>query len=244
MTTIIGLDCATREAKMAVARGSLVSGTVSVNEILIGSAHSFLIDPIMRWITASQRVLLAFDAPLGWPAGLAEALIRHRAGDPIRQQPHTLFRRYTDQVVRKRLGKQPLDVGADRIARTALSALIFLKELRQRTGKKIPLAWSEKFPGRIAAIEVYPAGTLAAYHQSSTGYKGKKGKKAREKLIYFINREIDIEIDHGILFENDHALDAALCVLAGADFGRGACIQPDDRSLAKKEGWIWVRKPE
>ena len=43
-------------------------------------------------------------------------------------------------VVRDRIGKQSLDVGADRIARTAHAALQLLHELRGRLGKPIPLA--------------------------------------------------------------------------------------------------------
>ena len=42
---------------------------------------------------------------------------------------------------------------------------------------------------------------------------------------------------------SDDALDAALCCTAAADFLRGNAFEPQDIDLARKEGWIWVRKP-
>jgi hypothetical protein len=43
------------------------------------------------------------------------------------------------------------------------------------------------------------------------------------------------------MVHTDHALDAVLCVCAGLDFLSGEAVAPDDLSLAKREGWIWVR---
>jgi hypothetical protein len=42
---------------------------------------------------------------------------------------------------------------------------------------------------------------------------------------------------------SDDALDAALCCAAAADFMSGNVFEPQDIDLARKEGWIWVRKP-
>jgi hypothetical protein len=61
----------------------------------------------------------AIDAPLGWPKPLAETLIDHRAGMPIETPANAMFRRTTDLFIQRKLKKTPLDVGADRIARTA-----------------------------------------------------------------------------------------------------------------------------
>jgi hypothetical protein len=57
--------------------------------------------------------LIAIDAPLGWPKPLAETLIKHRAGMPIETPANAMFRRNTDLFIQTRLGKRPLDVGAD-----------------------------------------------------------------------------------------------------------------------------------
>ena len=38
-------------------------------------------------------------------------------------------------------------------------------------------------------------------------------------------------------------VDAVVCVLAGEDFIADRATNPDDRSLAEREGWIWAAKP-
>jgi hypothetical protein len=44
-------------------------------------------------------VLLAIDAPLGWPKQLAETLINHRAGMPIETPANVMFRRTTNLFI-------------------------------------------------------------------------------------------------------------------------------------------------
>jgi hypothetical protein len=44
------------------------------------------------------------------------------------------------------------------------------------------------------------------------------------------------------MVEDDDVLDAAICVLSGFYFASNQCFEPEDMMLAKKEGWIWVRK--
>ena len=48
-----------------------------------------------------------------------------------------------------------------------------------------------------------------------------------------------------ILEHNADVLDAVVCVLAGVDFvtGQATGPGPDILEMAKKEGWIWVRRP-
>ena len=91
---------------------------------------------------ASGSVLIALDAPLGWPQALAETLPAHFAGKAPRSKANKMFRRRTDEVVQEKLKKQPLDVGADKIARATHAALQFLGSIREATGLAVPLAWS------------------------------------------------------------------------------------------------------
>jgi hypothetical protein len=188
--------------------------------------------------------LLALDAPLGWPVGMGRVLGGHEAGAPIRLEANSLFRRWTDRAVREATGKRPLDVGAERIARTAHAALGLLQALRERTGEAIPLAWEPRLGAGISAIEVYPAGTLAAYGVDARGYKQREGIAARRALLRFLREQVRLPADRSLMAENDDALDAALCVLAGLDFLRGQAMAPKELELARKEGWIWIRKPE
>lgn len=53
----------------------------------------------------------------------------HEAGKPIRVPKDQFFRRGTDRFIHQTLGQRPLDVGADRIGRTAHAALTLIQDL-------------------------------------------------------------------------------------------------------------------
>lgn len=242
MHTIIGVDCATQPEKTGMALAHLDGADLSVDEPELGSKRcepkDTIKDTITKWIRkrleSHQRVLIALDAPLGWPASLGRSLVKHRAGDAIALCSDQLFRRRTDDEIKKRLGKRPLEVGADRIARTARAALKLLDELRQELGLEIPLAWNPEEPGQVAAIEVYPAATLLARDSSDPGHAWE-----------VIQQELGLA-DAQPRNPSPHKRDAVLCALAGTDFLRGLSVAPtpDDLETAKKEGWIWARRSE
>lgn len=240
-TTIVGIDCATQAKRVGLALGHDDGQTASITQVLVGSMIDSIVDTIAAWTTPNQPTLLALDAPLGWPAGLGQELHQHQAGAPLVEEANHLFRRQTDRIIKKQTGKLPLDVGADRIARTAHAALALLQALRRRTGQAIPLAWQPEFGPGIQAIEVYPAGTLAAYGVDARGYKKPEGRAQRSALLDFLGQRLGLPQDRTLMEDNDDALDAALCVLAGVDFLRGRAMEPDDLQTTVKEGWIWIR---
>lgn len=244
-TTIIGIDAATEAKKLGLARGRLQGDRVVVSEVVLGSEVGSITEitaTVASWIAGDT--LIAIDAPLGWPMPLGQTLREHRAGGAIEAEANELFRRVTDRFVHATLGKLPLDVGADRIARTAHAALRRLGELRRLTRLDIPLAWAPEVRG-VACIEVYPAATLRARGIDSSGCKGKKdGTVAqRRRVLEAVRGEIGLEVEDDRLVGCDDRLDAMLCVLAGADFLRGRCVAPDERQRgwAEVEGWIWVK---
>jgi predicted RNase H-like nuclease len=238
---IIGVDCATVAQKVGLALCVVGEGRPRLDQLLVGESWPAIDEQLAHWATGPT--LLAVDAPLGWPAPMADALHGHRAGAELPHATNTLFRRRTDDVVAAHLGKRPLDVGADRIARTAHTALSFLARLKETLGKTIPLAWR---PGPIdgpAAIEVYPAGTLAARGLPHSGYKARTShaSELRQRLVDAVRQELSVKDDAAILMvQSDHALDAVLCTVAGLDFLGGDVLQPSDLELAKREGWIWI----
>lgn len=243
-TTIIGVDCAVESTRTGYAIGHLAKRKTVVTEVGTGRGVESLCASLASRVEG--RTLFALDAPLGWPRALGSQLQRHLAGVPLTEgDAHVLFRRGTDRFVRSRLGLQPLDVGADRIARTAHAALQFLRCLRQELGADIPLAWSPDFQDDIAAIEVYPAGTLTANGIRSRGYKKKGSREARCEIVQFLRGQETFEIAEDIsrLEENHDALDATVCILAAMDFLAGKAMPPPDLATAKKEGWIWVLDP-
>lgn len=246
---LIGIDCSTSPRKVGLAMGQLRGGELSIDAIAPTMGKLAEIEAtIQGWL--GPRTLLAIDAPLGWPATMADALHSHVAGallGSIETASNLMFRRETDRVIQARLGQTPLDVGADRIARTAHSALAMLDRLRSATERPIELAWRPGDVPESSAIEVYPAATLRARGWPYRGYKCREAKcrAVRETIYARLAGELSIcAAAKGPMLESDHVLDAGLCVLAGADFARGRGIRPENEALARREGWIWVRPPE
>jgi len=240
-TRIIGIDCATNAKNVGLALCTFTDGRPRIEEVTIGKTWSTIEAQVASW--ATSRTLLALDAPLGWPAPLGESLHAHRAGAGFDQMPNAMFRRSTDDAVAQRLGKRPLDVGSDRIARTAHAALSFLERLRKLLDAPIPLAWEPAPIDALVAIEVYPAGTLAARDLPHSRYKGsgEPASSLRRELTRAVGEQVSLGAPAaGEMARTDHALDAVLCVCAGLDFLSGEAVGPKDLSLAKREGWIWV----
>lgn len=243
--TTIGIDCATDPRRVGLALGRYEEGRTSVDAVTLGARALPPAEVVAPWIRdAPGPVLLALDAPLGWPVPLGRALGLHRAGAPLDDTAHALFRRSTDRFVKERIGKQSLDVGADRIARTAHAALDLLGRLRKQSGTAIPLAWEPGSNG-TAAIEVYPAATLRAHGIGARGYKkkGAPGVEARERVAAALGDRMALPPDRSVLWESDDALDAVICLLAAQDFLLCDALAPPNQMLAEREGWIWVRAP-
>ena len=243
MTTIVGIDCATDPKSVGLALGSFSSGGSAIDHVQMGSSKSLPVDVVTEWVEDStQPTLFALDAPLGWPAPLARALQNHVAGEMLEAKAHNLFRRATDRYVREITGKQSLDVGADRIARTAYAALKLIHDLRQRLNSPIPLAWYPELSCHHA-IEVYPAATLIAHGIETRGYKAANGWRERERIVDAMRSRIGVDLEIPGIKKRSDGLDAVICVLAAVDFLSGRALPPDAHSPVEKEGWIWFRNP-
>ncbi len=236
---VVGIDAATDARRTGIAFATWSPHVTRVAAARPGESADDLARHTAAWVADAQRWLIAIDAPLGWPAPLGQRLPGHRAGAPLGSDPDQLFSRHTDRAIRQRVGKTPLEVGADRIARTAVAALDLLAAIAHRVGTPIPLAWTPDFSGPAAAIEVYPAGTLQAMGLRATGYK--KDQQRRTQLARTLGRQL--ALPKGVS-ANEHVLDACLCVLAAADFLAGRAPGPDDAKRAAREGWIWVREAD
>lgn len=241
--TVIGIDCSTAAGKVGIARAIKASDGWQVLDVTACSADRRPVDVVAHWIDAAPgNVLLALDAPLGWPVALGRSLVDHRAGAAIDVTANKLFRRATDEFVREKLGKQSLDVGADRIARTAHWTLAFLGVLRQATGETIPLAWTPTPENRVTAIEVYPAASLKARGIATGSYKKSAGIEDRRSIVARLGADLRIPGNDSFALGDDE-VDALVCALAGVDFLAGRAAPPPDMTLAQSEGWIWVALP-
>lgn len=235
---LIGIDCATVPQKTGLALGELRDGKVHILCWRTGTKNEPPATIVTDWLHDRDKALIALDAPLGWPLALGKHLRIHSAGVPLRADPDQLFSRATDRETEERLGKRPLEVGANLIARTAVAALKLLDEIRQRTNPRrpIPLAWEPEEAEQWRAIEVYPAATFIG----DIGHDVRNCEGSLEVL-----KELDDLLDWSAvpdLKESKHAVDAAVCALAAADFlcGRAIPPKPQDQKTACIEGWIWA----
>ena len=109
---------------------------------------------------------------------------------------------------------------------------VSLEDLRQSLGLEIPLAWTSDCPGRVAAIEVYPAATRL-------GLGLPKVPKGEDPLEGLQGR---LHISPAVFLGSEHVQDAVLCALGGLEFMLGRSHGPtaEQRPQATKEGWIWT----
>ena len=240
---LIGLDAASDFAKFGYAIGHYEHGRVRIKQAgLVDTPgdRNALVSVVAPELRAASKALIAIDAPLGWPNSLSAELSNHQAGEAFASDKNSMFRRATDRYVKVLTKKNPLEVGADKIARAAHSALAALKCLRDESGMAIPLAWVKHFAG-MAAIEVYPAGTLKARGLPDSSYKKPEQLVVRLDIA---NRLVN-DIDGLSTYVNGSAdvFDACLCLVAAKDFLDGLAEPPFDLQLAKREGWIWIRNP-
>lgn len=240
---LIGIDCAVEPKKVGIALAR------KEDEIRFLEVWADILNPWQRvagWLAAREGddVLIAIDAPLGWPQSLGGTLQQHAAGEPIDRSPNDLFRRCTDDFIHKMTGKRSLDVGANWIARTAHAALKRLGDLRQETGDSISLAWCHRELVGVRAIEVYPAATLITHGMPSERYKKHNSPEHTKIRRNIIDRLPDVALPStckSAAVSNSDALDAIVCVLAAADFVEGHAMPPPTSKKVLKEGWIWCR---
>ncbi len=229
MIALLGIDCATNPKKTGLALGEMRSEIVRILRCATGTRDEAPAMIAVKWLADYDEALIALDAPLGWPQRMGAQLSAHRAGLPIQTGADQLFRRATDMEIKRRLKKQPLEVGANLIARTAVAALSMLDEIRRETKRSIPLAWASKEEEPWRAIEVYPAATRIAHGAPDVG----GSLKGLEKLL-------DCSEVLPALMKSKDTVDAAVCALAAADFLCGRAIPPVDHFTALIEGWIWA----
>lgn len=246
-TLLIGIDCAVQASKVGLAVGHTSDEGVRSLRLTKCNARNPPSTVALAALAETEAALLCLDAPLGWPQGLAPALDAHSAGQPIVGTANELFRRETDRFVYQELRKTPLDVGADRIARTAVAALELLGDLRDASARELPLSWTAADPTSQGAIEVYPAATLIAREIDAGGYKTSAGAaQRRAQILEQLGPVLQFasDTDRALAVKYVDCFDACLCALAGLDFLRGDCHAPPDRTVAEKEGWIWFPRKE
>lgn len=243
-----------------------------VVDLRVGSSDAEIVE------TARGVEVVGIDCPFGWP----ESFRRFLGGDdrippewPQAKRARTkgkvgeqdwrrwLAYRRTDYFIRehKEIGIWPLSVASDKIALTAMRAQVLLNSLKSAGRRVEP-------DGSGDVVEVYPAAALKRWRQTlegqgrdgltHKGYKGSKGRSAREGLVQALFNEDGLAnwlafSNPGSIsqcYETDDALDAVICALIAAVHASGQWQKPrqerspgwtdTDAELAAAEGWIIV----
>lgn len=252
---IIGIDCAAQPKDFGLARGLVRGRAVEIVKVEKGKGSGncldALVEQVQDWVDSEPTAtLLALDAPLGWPVQMTRALRNHRAGAPLgrpfdmsrKANPgHHLFRRHTDRFIAQKFPGAPLDIGADRIARVARSALELLGGLRitDNPQSDVPLLWDPGDLEQLGAIEVYPRLTLLharGREERELHYKSSKDAVMNRRKIVeeILPSHLAFNKDHlrptrpkGESSDYDHdRIDAVLCVLAGLHFLLAESVGP------------------
>ncbi len=242
MIKILGIDCASKLNNTGFSTGVYQNGQINVLGALVGSNIFSLQEVVLEWHNPNTTNLIAIDAPLGWPIDMVTNLKDHFAGQSLDIEANQMFRRETDRFVKRKTNKLPLDVGADKIARAALSGLKLIGEISSIINKPIPLAWNPQKLPQVSIIEVYPSLTLFLYNIISQGYKKRENQSERKDIIIELDQLLNLNDNKGLMLSNANALDSVVCLLSALDFINGNVTFPENYELAQKEGWIWFKK--
>lgn len=251
---LIGWDAAVDPRNTALSLVRYDPPEVTVEAHAVPRTTGELIATVSQWLQSATATLLCVDSPLGWPYRMAPILSGHVAGTGMRAMADELFRRFTDLDVRRRVGKTPLDVGADRIARTALATLDAIDAVRGSVARTIDLVIDiqdpRKDPSTVLLLESYPAGWFASEDIGTRGYRPPAGRSQREDLLRQVEHRLQATglpmkyaVERSSLVQRADDLDALVCTLSGIDYLLGRCpaAGSDVREIAHTEGWIWCK---
>lgn len=185
---------------------------------------------------------LGIDCPLGWPDAFVDFVRAHHADAVPQLGPveggadwrRPLVYRYTDHVVRERIGRWPLSVSTDRLGVTALRGAGLLRRLA-----------ADNFPVDRAAegrlFEVYPGGSLRLWGFETKGYRVDPDRRAR-LLADLADRApwLDLGPFRALAIAKADAFDAVIAALstrAGA-IGAFEAVASDRLELVRREGWV------
>jgi Protein of unknown function (DUF429) len=104
---LIGVDWSTEESNRGVAVVDYAQGATSLIDLSPCTSRQTALRLIADAMsTTSGSSVVAIDAPLGWPAGLAAALANHSAGEGLELGADEMFSRETDRFVQRTLNKR------------------------------------------------------------------------------------------------------------------------------------------
>jgi predicted nuclease with RNAse H fold len=248
MEATLGIDLASQRQNTALCVIAWNDGRAEVRALAEGAWDGRpLDDGLLTRAIREQPGKVAIDAPFGWPAAFVAAVHAHHGlvpwpADYGGQRKH-YARRATDLFVHERTGKTPLSVSTDRIAYCAMRCAAILGQLERRLGAA---AVARDGSGRV--VEAYPDAALrrwlpAEWVPPRATYKGATALARRQRLVSALlaglGPRFAIHPEHRAdCVRSDDCLDALVCALVARAARLHRTIEPDDRRLARTEGWI------
>ena len=238
---VAGIDLAAdpRRTGLAVLREE--NHVVRIDDVHVGASD----DDVLAAITPASKA--GVDVPFGWPRRFVDLVAGHQAGD-LEPPAHTgpgwrraVLYRETDLEVRKRVGKTPLSVAADKIAYPAIRWAAIAARLREQ---HIPTP----LDGSGVACEVYPGAALAAWGLGAQRYKKAAAALVRGQLVDALSARwswLDWAGHQDVCAASDDALDAVIAAVVAREVLLGRAISPraELAAAAADEGWIWLPTP-
>nr|WP_304502263.1 DUF429 domain-containing protein [Brachybacterium sp. FME24] len=237
-TASVGIDLAEDPKRTGIAHLRDEGTKVVVENVGVGADD----DAIVTAIMTSRKT--GVDVPFGWPRPFVELVEAHRTA-ALPPPPSTgpewrrevLFRA-TDLEVKRRVGKTPLSVAADKIAYPAIRWAGIAARLREQGVPVTP-------DGHGVACEVYPGAALVAWQLADLKHKGTKGTEGRSVLVEQLSARLpwlDWAGHKDACVDDDNALDAVIAAVVARDVDRGRAVPPPPElaDLAAEEGWIWL----
>ena len=84
MTALLGIDCATVPKKTGLALGEQRGESIHILRCTTGSSRTPPAMIVIEWLKDYDDVIIALDAPLGWPKALGLSLSEHKSGMSIK----------------------------------------------------------------------------------------------------------------------------------------------------------------
>jgi predicted RNase H-like nuclease len=164
---IIGFDCAAQMDKVGITYSEFTADKWKIEKILPKANYDKFLKKIEYFKEREEEVLLCFDTPLGYPQKMVAYLNKLTAGkadlgNEFNYDDHSreYFRRRTDILVKNELGITPLEIGADKLARSTLRTFEIINRINEILNGELSLAWDNKNLSQYSMIEVYPKATL------------------------------------------------------------------------------------
>lgn len=73
-----------------------------ITNTIVSKDFTSLYRHLFDYISKYNDVLIAMDAPLGWPSSMGNVLFEHNAGEPLQIDSNILFWRETDRFIKRK----------------------------------------------------------------------------------------------------------------------------------------------